>query len=93
MSSRVVLGQAESNLFRVVLIVQDTFVDIRRILPPLKDVSQAARIDMAELPLIPIDVEADRQYLVSLRHGIFVDRAKLFQLLEGQQIEPADVSS
>ena len=73
--------------------LQDTCVDIRRILPPLKDVSQAARIEMAELPLIPIDVEADRQYLVSLRHGIFVDRTKLFRLLEGQQIEPVNVSS
>ena len=75
------------------LVVQDTYVDIRRILPPLKDVSQAARKEMAELPLIPIDVEADRQYLISLRHGIFVDRVKLFQLLEGQQIGPVDVSS
>lgn len=69
--------------------LQDTFVDINRILPPLKDISPAARAELAEMPLIPVDVEADRQYLMSLRHGIFVDKTKLFQLLEGQPIVPA----
>lgn len=59
-------------------------MDIDRILPPLKNISLDARAELAELPLIPVDVEADRQYLISLRHGIFVDRAKLFQLLEGR---------
>lgn len=69
---------------------EDTVVDIDRILPPLKDISLAARAELAELPLIPVDVEADRQYLISLRHGIFVDKAKLFQLLEGRPAASAN---
>lgn len=68
--------------------LQDTLVDISRILPPLKDISQTSRAELAELPVIPLDVEADRQYLISLRHGIFVDKTKLFQLLEGKQVAP-----
>ena len=69
--------------------LQDTLVDISRILPPLKDISQTSRAELAELPVIPLDVEADRQYLISLRHGIFVDKTKLFLLLEGKRIAPA----
>ena len=61
-------------------------MDLNRLLPPLKQLSLGARAELAELPVIPFDVEGDRQYLISLRHGHFVDKPKLFQLLEGKPI-------
>ncbi len=45
---------------------------------------------MAEQPMIPLNVEGDRQYLISLRHGLLVDKQRLFQILEGTSRTDSD---
>ena len=52
-------------------------------MPPLKYMTEKELHDLAEQPMIPLNVDGDRQYLISLRHGILVDKPRLFQILKG----------
>lgn len=62
---------------------QDSIVPLERVVPPLKYCTKEDLHDLAEQPMIPLNVEGDRQYLISLRHGLLVDKQRLFQILEG----------
>ena len=57
------------------------------VVPPLKDASPAELLELARQPLVPLEVASDRKYLLSLRHGIFVDRPLLWRLLEGKAVD------
>ncbi|DBA91034.1 TPA: hypothetical protein ACH3X2_004232 [Trebouxia sp. C0005] len=62
---------------------QDSIVPVARVVPPLKYCTKEELHVLAEQPMIPLNVEGDRQYLISLRHGLLVDKQRLFQILEG----------
>ena len=63
---------------------EDNDVCIADLIPPLLGRSpQAAAAILAE-PLIPLDVEGDRQYFLSVKYGILEDKEKLRKLLEGR---------
>ncbi|KAL0051647.1 hypothetical protein WJX82_011174 [Trebouxia sp. C0006] len=62
---------------------QDSIVPVERVVPPLKYCTKEELHSLAEQPMIPLNVEGDRQYLISLRHGLLVDKQRLFQILEG----------
>jgi hypothetical protein len=64
--------------------VQDVDVPIQALVPPLQHLSQAARRAMLEEPLIPVDVEGQRQFFLSARFGRVLDPAMLERLLAGQ---------
>ncbi len=65
------------------MVLQDSTVPIERVVPPLKYCTKEELHNLAEQPMIPLNVEGDRQYLISLRHGLLVDKQRLFQILEG----------
>ena len=65
------------------IVLQDSIVALDRVVPPLKYMTQKELHDLAEQPMIPLNVDGDRQYLISLRHGILVDKQRLFQILKG----------
>jgi len=65
------------------MVLQDSIVPLERVVPPLKYCTTDELHNMAEQPMIPLNVEGDRQYLISLRHGLLVDKQRLFQILEG----------
>jgi hypothetical protein len=50
-------------------------------IPPLKECSEREVSKMALQSLLPIDVEGDRQYFISMRHGHIVDRHHLLRIL------------
>ena len=66
------------------MVLQDSIVPIERMVPPLKYCTKEELHNLAEQPMIPLNVEGDRQYLISLRHGLLVDKQRLFQILEGK---------
>ena len=47
----------------------------------MQRLSQKEKAELIHETLFPIDVSADRQYLISLRHGVLVDKPKLVQIL------------
>ena len=67
--------------------MQDNFVELDEVVPPLQNLSPSGMAEVAEQTLIPIDVAGDRQYVASLRHGHIVDKATLMQLLKGEHPE------
>ena len=71
------------NLCTAVMVLQDSIVPVERVVPPLKYCTKEELHSLAEQPMIPLNVEGDRQYLISLRHGLLVDKQRLFQILEG----------
>jgi hypothetical protein len=68
--------------------MQDTFVDLDALVPPFKDITQSDMVRLARQSLLPLDVEGDRQYVISLRQGILKDPDRLKQLLSGQPLSP-----
>ena len=44
---------------------------------------------LAKQSFLPVDVAGDRQYLISLRHGVLLDKAKVMSLLKGQDLAAA----
>lgn len=61
--------------------VDETFDVATRVVPPLKGLSKREIEDLAERIFIPLDIVGSRQFVVSLRHGDFFDREKLFDVL------------
>ena len=57
---------------------------LQSLVPPLQHLPEAARGAVLWEPLLPVDVEGDRQYFLSVRYGSVLDRAKLAALLSGQ---------
>ena len=72
---------------RIALTAQDNIVDLANLVPPLQDISKEVEVSLAEDVLLPIDVAGDRQYFVSLRHGILSDKAGIFKLLRGSPLQ------
>lgn len=62
---------------------QDNVVAISDVVPPLRSQSREALAVMAKQPLLPLQVSGDRQYYISLRHGILADKETLFNLMKG----------
>lgn len=61
--------------------VDETFDIAARVVPPLKGLSKREIDDLAGRVFIPLDIVGSRQFVVSLRHGDFFDREKLFDVL------------
>lgn len=59
-------------------------VALREVVPPLGELPPAAAALVASEPFLPISVSGDRQYIVSLRFGIIMDKERLKALLEGK---------
>lgn len=64
--------------------MQDNLVSPERLIAPLKGCSPAELQQIAEQTLLPIDVEGDRQYILSLRHGHILKKQKLMEMLKGE---------
>lgn len=47
----------------------------------MQRLSQKEKAELIHQTVFPLDVSADRQYLISLRHGVLVDKQKLVELL------------
>ena len=47
----------------------------------MERLSQKEKAELIHQTVFPLDVSADRQYLISLRHGVLVDKPKLVELL------------
>lgn len=63
--------------------VQDNIVDLLDLKPPFKDVSHKQLAELKRVPLVPVEVYGDRQYYLSLRFGIFLDRATFTKIMTG----------
>jgi hypothetical protein len=64
--------------------VQDTAVDVERLVPPFKGASDVELGYLAGQTLLPIDVEGDRQYFISLPYGRLVEKDLLLRVLKGE---------
>lgn len=63
---------------------QDNDVPLGRLVAPLAELPEAAAAAALRDPLLPVDVEGDRQYFLSLRYGRVEQPALLRALLRGQ---------
>jgi hypothetical protein len=63
--------------------MQDNLVPIHEVVPPLKSLGAEGLSQMARQPLIPVQVDGDRQYYISLRHGLLLQKETLMRILEG----------
>lgn len=63
---------------------QDNDVALQSLVPPLAQLPEAARRAALRDPLLPLDVEGDRQYCLSPRYGALVDAPTLVALLAGR---------
>ncbi len=63
---------------------QDNDVPLGRLVAPLAELPEAAAMQALRDPLLPVDVEGDRQYFLSLRYGRVEEAATLHALLRGQ---------
>lgn len=66
--------------------LQDQLVEIDALVPPFKGLSPAEIASLARRPLVPLEVEGDRQYIISLRQGILTEPHMLKQLLSGEPL-------
>ena len=64
--------------------VQDTFVSLSDLVPPLRGLTPAGVHQMALQPLVPVQVDGLRQFYVSLRHGFLTDKNGLLDILRGE---------
>jgi hypothetical protein len=64
--------------------LQDNDVPLQALVPPLQHMPEHALRAALREPLLPIDVEGDRQYFLSVRYGEVVDPRVLQALLTGQ---------
>ena len=64
---------------------QDGSLRVDAIVPPLKGKEVQLR-ELAQQSFLPLDVDGDRQYLISMRHGALLDRPRLVQLLKGESM-------
>lgn len=62
---------------------EDNLVAPERLIPPLQGCSATELRQIAEQTLLPVDVEGDRQYILSLRHGHLVNKQRLMEVLKG----------
>lgn len=80
-----VLNQGMGRELRVLInMMQDTAVDLDRLIPPFKGASGVELGYLAGQTLLPIDVEGDRQYFVSIPHGRIMQKDLLLKVLKGE---------
>lgn len=80
-----VLNQGMGRELRVLInMMQDTAVDLDRLIPPFKGASGVELGYLAGQTLLPIDVEGDRQYFVSIPHGCIMQKDLLLKVLRGE---------
>ena len=59
-------------------------MDVDRLVPPFKGASGVELGHLAGQTLLPIDVEGDRQYFISIPHGRLVEKDLLLKVLKGE---------
>ncbi len=59
-------------------------MELDRLIPPFKGASDVELGYLAGQTLLPIDVEGDRQYFVSIPHGRIMQKELLLQVLKGK---------
>ena len=64
--------------------VQDSAVELSRLVPPFKGASGVELGYLAGQTLLPIDVEGDRQYFLSIPHGRIMQKDLLLKVLKGE---------
>ena len=64
--------------------LQDSAVELDRLVPPFKGASGVELGYLAGQTLLPIDVEGDRQYFLSISHGRIMQKELLLKLLKGE---------
>ena len=64
--------------------LQDTAVELDRLIPPFKGASDMELGFLAGQTLLPIDVEGDRQYFISIPHGRIMRKDLLLKALKGE---------
>eukprot|EP00850_Spirogloea_muscicola_P003286 SM000013S26455 [mRNA] locus=s13:445406:448674:- [translate_table: standard] len=75
--------QLSPQLHVVVLHCHDLVVDLSNVVPPLKGLNSEGLRQAVQQLLLPLDVINHRQFIISLRHGILVDKIRLLRLLTG----------
>eukprot|EP00884_Botryococcus_braunii_P006389 jgi/Botrbrau1/15751/Bobra.4_1s0117.2 len=65
---------------------ENNVVDVHALIPPFKEMSAGEIASVGRQPLVPLDVEGDRQYIISLRQGLVQEPHLLKQLLSGQAL-------
>ena len=59
-------------------------MDLSRLVPPFEGASDVELGFLAGQTLLPIDVEGDRQYFISIPHGRLVEKGLLLKVLKGE---------
>lgn len=54
------------------------------LVPPMKGLAGEGLKEVSRQTLIPVDVEGDRQYFISLRFGQVPEKQAFLQLLQGK---------
>lgn len=53
------------------------------VIPPLRGLTDAEKVELLSKILIPLDVIGGRQYFFSARHGYIINKDLLTRLLDG----------
>jgi hypothetical protein len=69
---------------------QDNVVELDALIPIFKNLSPGEIASLARQPLLPLEVEGDRQYVISLRQGLLKEPRLLKQLLSGEHVNLAE---
>ena len=64
--------------------LQDSAVELNRLVPPFRGASGVELGYLAGQTLLPIDVEGDRQYFLSIPHGRIMQKDLLLKVLKGE---------
>ena len=59
-------------------------MELNRLIPPFKGATDIELGYLAGQTLLPIDVEGDRQYFLSIPHGRILRKELLLQVLKGE---------
>lgn len=65
--------------------MQDAIASVAAIIPPLKG-KEVQLKELAQQSFLPLEVQGDKSYVVSVRHGALVDKQRLLQLLKGERM-------
>jgi hypothetical protein len=63
--------------------MQDAYVPLERLVAPFQGSSDTQIAALARNTFIPLDVQNDKQYLLSIRHGHLLEKDVLVALLKG----------
>lgn len=63
--------------------LQDNLVPLSHLVPPLQQLTAEGLRKAALQALTPVSVDGERQFYISLRYGIFVNKEALLEVLKG----------